>query len=244
MDEFFENAQEFDKRLLQIRGASEVGFAWYPYGALNNFIHLKSIMQNFPIESLVSQGEKILDIGAADGDVAFFLESLGYRAEIIDNGPTNMNGLNGARFLKRVLKSKVKIRDIDLDDLGVKLPSSKYNLIIFLGILYHLKNPYSVLEQLSNKTNYMFLSTRIARNSANGIAIFDQSLAYLVGPHECNNDPTNYWIFSMAGLEKILDRTGWDILESKTVGDTNNSNPFEVDHDERCFMLLKSRKFS
>ena len=241
MSNFFKEAKQFDAQLFQMRSESEVEFPWYPYGALNNFVHLESILHDFPIYRLATPGQKILDIGAADGDVAFFLESLGYKVEIIDNSPTNMNQLKGARYLKKALKSKVKIRDINLDHLGVKFPGSKYSLVIFLGILYHLKNPFSVLEQLATKSEYMLLSTRVAKHSANGIRISDQSLAYLVGPDECNNDSTNYWIFSLTGLERILDRAGWDVVISKTVGDIDMSNPFEPDHDERCFMLLKSR---
>jgi tRNA (mo5U34)-methyltransferase len=233
-------SQAFGQKLAEIRSSKKVDFDWYPYGALNNFVHLEEFFNEFPLDTLASTDSKIMDIGAADGDLAFFLEQKGYKVEVVDNPPTNNNQLKGVACLKKELGSKVKIHHIDIDTLGARLPKSNYELIFFLGILYHLKNPFSVLEQLSKKTKYMFLSTRITKNSANGIPIFDQSLAYLVGPEECNNDPTNYWMFTQTGLEKILSRTGWTIVKSKSVGDIDNSNPFDMNHDERSFMLLES----
>jgi 2-polyprenyl-3-methyl-5-hydroxy-6-metoxy-1,4-benzoquinol methylase len=232
----------FSSELEAIKKSKVFNFEWYPYGALNNFIHLEEFFNEFPLPELAPMKSQILDIGAADGDLAFFLERHGYKVQIVDNAPTNFNQLKGAKALKKLLKSRVGIHNLDLDALGITLPKSHYEVVFFLGILYHLKNPYAILEQLSSITKYMFLSTRITRNSANGISIFDQSLAYLVGPEECNNDETNYWMFTQSGLEKILSRTGWTIVKSKSVGDIEASNPFDVDHDERSFMLLKSMK--
>jgi hypothetical protein len=67
--------------------------------------------------------------------------------------------------------------------------------------------------------------------------------AYLVSPDETNNDPTNYWIFTNPGLRRILDRTGWDVLDYMTVGNTLNSNPATSEGDERAFCLVRSRHF-
>jgi len=59
--------------------------------------------------SALAGGAPVADIGAADGDVAFFLESLGFTVDIIDNGPTNMNGLEGARKVKQALGSNAAL---------------------------------------------------------------------------------------------------------------------------------------
>lgn len=67
--------------------------------------------------------------------------------------------------------------------------------------------------------------------------------AYLVSPSETNNDPTNYWIFTSPGLRRILDRTGWDVLDYMTVGNTHNSDPATAEGDERAFCLVRSRHF-
>ena len=228
-------AREIKKSKLKI----DATFPWYPYGTLDNFLHLKRIFDKYPLDTLVGGEFKTLDIGAADGDLAFFLESLGYKADIIDFPTTNFNHLQGARLLKNHLDSGVNIYERDLDSQFPGL-DEKYGLIFFLGILYHLKNPYYVLETLSRNSDYMLVSTRIAKRTKDGTNMSKNQLAYLLGPEEANNDSTNYWIFSSKGLEQIFKRTGWEITEMFTVGDTKKSNPSDQNHDERAYALLKS----
>ena len=217
-------------------------FPWYPYGSLYNFTHLKTILKENPLDTLVSGGP-ILDIGAADGDVAFFLESLGYTVGIVDHALTNFNGLQGARKLREYLRSSVTIDDVDLDSY-FNLPASNYNLILFMGILYHLKNPFYALETLSRHARHLLMSTRIARFAPGGQPIRNISVAYLLGPAESNNDATNFWIFSEKGLMQLFARTGWDVVSYVTVGDIKSSDPARNDRDERAFALLRSRTFT
>jgi tRNA (mo5U34)-methyltransferase len=118
-----------------------------------------------------------------------------------------------------------------------------------------LKNPFGVLEQLAKCAHYSLVSTRVTRFNRPRIAssasdtnrqrVDFQSVpcAYLVSPSETNNDPTNYWIFSETGLRRILDRTGWDVLDFMTVGNTSDSDPASNQGDERAFCLVKSRHF-
>jgi SAM-dependent methyltransferase len=223
----------------KLKTAIDPDFPWYPYGILNNFIHLKPIFEEFPLNSLLG-GATVLDIGAADGDLAFFLETLGHRVAIIDHAPTNYNGLRGARMLAQRLGSTVDIHDVDLDSYFT-LPDVRCDLTFFLGILYHLKNPFLVLENLSKVSRYLLLSTRVARFAPQGELVDHLPVAYLLHPAETNNDSTNYWIFSDTGLKRLFDRTGWDVLMRRNVGDTVTSDPVRPDRDERCFALLASR---
>ena len=222
-----------------LKAAIDPNFQWYPYGSLNNFVHLKPLFAQFPLPQLLGD-RPALDIGAADGDLAFFLERLGHAVEVIDHAPTNFNGLRGARLLADRLNSAVVIHDVDLDSYFA-LPSTRYDLVFFLGILYHLKNPFLVLESLSKVTKYLLLSTRIARFTPWAEPIRHLPVAYLLDPTEANNDSTNYWIFSETGLLRLFDRSGWDVLAHRSVGDTESSDPARPDHDERCFALLASR---
>jgi hypothetical protein len=64
-------------------------------------------------------------------------------------------------------------------------------------------------------------------------------VAYLLDEREINDDPTNFWIFSHMGLRRLIDRSGWDILDFMSTGCTRKSNP--IDRDERAFCLLRSR---
>ena len=160
--------------------------------------------------------------------------------DVIDNEYTNFNGLEGARTLKEALNSSVVIRSVDLDS-QFSLTGQKYDVIFFLGTLYHLKNPYFVLESLARMTKYCFVSTRIAKETADGQPLSSYPLAYLLGPQECNNDDTNFWIFSDHGLKRLIDRTGWNLLSYVTIGDTASSTPADPERDERAFCLLEKR---
>jgi len=223
-------AAAFRKRLRAVRRELP-GIAWYPYDPLASLDPLREI------ELPVGAGP-LADIGCADGDMAFFLESLGFEVDAIDNSAANHNGLRGARALREALGSRVAIHDIDLDTQFV-LPRERYTFVFFLGILYHLKNPYYALETLARATSHMLLSTRVARVAGDGTPIHSLPVAYLLDARETNNDPTNYWIFSEAGLRRILDRAGWNVTAWTTTGCTGRSDP--VTRDERAFYLLESR---
>lgn len=235
-------SSSYARNLEKVKSGIDAQFPWYPYGSLNNFIHLKRIFNKYSLDTLVGKELKTLDIGAADGEMSFFLESIGYKSDIIDYPPTNFNGLRGARLIKQELRSNVNIFEADLDSQFQPL-NSRYGLIFFLGILYHLKNPYYVLETLSRSTEHLIISTRVAKFTTDGTRISNYPVAYLLAPDESNNDATNYWIFSLKGLERIFDRSGWEIMEMYTVGDTTQSNPSDQHHDERAFALLKSKNF-
>ncbi|MCU1685584.1 MAG: hypothetical protein JWQ81_6323 [Amycolatopsis sp.] len=218
-------------------------FDWYPYDTMANVFHLDAMLTG-PRREIFTElaGGPVADIGAADGDFGFFLEQqLGCQVDLIDNAPTNFNGLRGAARMKEELGSPISIHEIDLDS-QFALPDESYRAVFFLGILYHLKNPFYVLEALSARTELCFLSTRIAERTPDRTRIKDAPVAYLLNPAEANNDSTNYWIFSELGLRRLFERTGWEVLDFTTVGCTNGSNPTDSDRDERAFALLRSTR--
>jgi hypothetical protein len=216
---------------------------WYPYSTLHNVAVLEKLCAAAGVHLLeLCRGVhgKVADIGAADGDLAFFLETQGFSVDVIDNEYTNFNGLEGARTIKAALNSSVTIQSVDLDS-QFSLAGQKYDVIFFLGTLYHLKNPYFLLESLARITRYCFVSTRIAKQTADGSLLAPHPVAYLVGPQECNDDDTNFWIFSDQGLKRLIDRTGWNLVSYLTIGDTGSSTPADCERDERAFCLLEKR---
>jgi len=183
--------------------------------------------------------ERILDLGCGDGDLAFFFESLGYSVTCVDHRASNQNDMQGLRALHRELRSSVTVREINVDS---EFPlDGKFGLTFCLGLLYHLKNPFFVLEHLARISRFCVLSTRIARRLPGGVPMPDgQALAYLLGEDELNLDDTNCWIFSEPALRRLLQRTRWEVVQFFTTGDTVASDPVSLDHDERAFCLLKS----
>ncbi|MFI4969151.1 MAG: class I SAM-dependent methyltransferase [Lysobacterales bacterium] len=240
---------------VQKQQLAPTGFNWYPYGTLDNFTVLNNLLHGANRHLIdLAAGAPVVDIGAADGDTAFFMETLGCNADVVDFPPTNYNGCRGVRALKAALQSNVNIHEVDLDA-RFELPGERYGLAFFLGILYHLKNPFGALESLARCARHALVSTRIARynlapdaRGSNGInasrvELRSVPVAYLVDSHETNNDPTNYWMFSEAGLRRVLDRAGWDVLDFMTVGNVRASDPASNAGDERAFCLVRSRNW-
>ena len=231
-----------ERSLWEIKLAHRPKSFWYPYPTLQNVGVLERLLASAGLDLMeLCRGPhgKIADIGGADGDLAFLLERMGLAVDLIDNKPTNFNHLEGAQILKEALRSNVTIQTVDLDS-QFTLSGKKYDAIFLLGVLYHLKNPFFVLEKLAAIARYCFLSTRIARQTDNGQQISQAPMAYLLGPQECNNDSTNFWIFSEEGLKRLINRTGWSLLSYLSIGLTANSTPADPERDERAFCLLRS----
>ena len=113
--------------------------------------------------------------------------------------------------------------------------------MFLLGILYHLQNPYYALRELAGIADHCLLSTRVARFAGPERRRSPLPVAYLVAPHETNNDASNYWIFSPAGLERIVAARRMDRCWSgQTAGNVDASDPSSPEHDERMFMLLRA----
>ena len=139
-----------------------------------------------------------------------------------------------------ILNSRVDVYDVDLDR-QFALPREKYGLVFLLGILYHLQNPYYTLRELASCSSHCLLSTKVARFAGpERTPIGGLPVGYLVAPDETNNDPTNYWILSPRGLERLVQRAGWNILDRANVGNTTESDPSTPENDERMFLLLES----
>lgn len=241
--EITQRAVAFRKKLRRIKAdLAPAGFSWYPYDSLAVFHFFATLLQTEPRSLLeLVNGRPVLDIGCADGDLAFFFESLGCRVEAMDWPATNYNGMRGLRALKSALGSRVEIHEVDLDS-QFRLPGGDYGLVLLLGLLYHLKNPYYVLEQLALATQCCLMSTRIARLTPDRTTNFEHlPVAYLLGNREANDDITNYWIFSDAGLRRILRRTGWRMCSYLTTGNERDSDPVSRDADQRAFCLVESR---
>src|SRR4029079_12026193 len=123
-----------------------------------------------------------------------------------DHAPTNYNALLGVHALKQKLGSSVRIHAVALDA-RPSLPASNNGVSVMLGVIYHLKNPFLVLEALARSSRYIFLSTRIASLSPDRKTNFGAlPIAYLVEEDELNNDNSNFWIFSENALRRVVKR--------------------------------------
>jgi hypothetical protein len=214
-------------------------FQWYPYDCFANLFYIQQLAHeaDLPMPQLIGS-QRVLDVGAADGALSFFFESLGNAVHACDYSGSNINRMQAIRLLAAHLNSSIEISDVNLDsNFAIQ---GQYGLALFLGILYHLKNPFHVMEALSKQSQFCFLSTRVARFSPDRQIRLDHlPLAQLLDAGDCNSDATNYWIFTPAGLERLVRRSGWTVCSSICTG-ASISDPRTQTGDERMFMLLRS----
>ena len=216
-------------------------YGWYPYETLSALGILTRLIEPVfeEVAPALSSGP-VADIGCADGDLGLFCAHLGAQVDAIDHLESSFNQMRGIDVLREALGLSLGVHDIDLGG-RFHLPRSDYRFAFFLGTLYHLKNPYYVLENLALHADWCVLSTRIAQVTPRQTLIEDDPVAYLLDPREANDDPTNYWIFSPAGLLRLLSRAGWTVFGHERIGVRLNSDPVHPQADERMFVLLKSR---
>ncbi|MBS1858365.1 MAG: hypothetical protein JST11_23545 [Acidobacteria bacterium] len=246
MNPLLAQAAAFAKRIQREKLALPVDFEWYPYDTLSNLWHIDRLL-SAPHRDLIApqpagaSRPRVLDFGSQDGELAFFLDSLGYEVVAADHPAYNHNGMRGIRALKSALGSRIEIHEIDADR-PFALPHDAYDLVLFLGILYHLRNPFYVLEELARRSTHLLLSTRVARRFPGGDPMpAHLAIAYLLRENELNQDDSNYFIFSEPALRVLLDRAHWDVRDFLTLGATASSDPVSLDRDERAFLCARSR---
>jgi tRNA (mo5U34)-methyltransferase len=97
-------------------------------------------------------GKSVLDIGAWDGFFSFECERRGAsRVLAIDTYAWDHHGQDGFLLAHEVLKSNVEYRRLAAEEIDVAA-LGRFDLVLFLGVLYHLRSPISVLERLRSVT--------------------------------------------------------------------------------------------
>ena len=102
---------------------------------------LKRRLAQFPIPYDLS-GKRVLDIGAWDGFFSFEMEKRGAEVVAIDCWDNER-----FRLMRSMLNSRVDYRILDMYEL-TPATVGKFDIVIFFGVLYHLKHPLLALERI------------------------------------------------------------------------------------------------
>jgi len=115
---------------------------------VNTLEGLKLRLAQFPIPSDLT-GKRVLDIGAWDGWFSFELERRGAQVVAVDNW-------DNPRFheVHEALQSRVEYLQMDIYELTPER-IGQFDLVLFLGVLYHLKHPLLALERVCALTKEM-----------------------------------------------------------------------------------------
>jgi tRNA (mo5U34)-methyltransferase len=155
------------------------------------------------------RGKSVLDIGAYDGFFSFEAERRGAsRVLAVDNwGGPECSPKEGFEFARTVLSSRVGDRTIDVynlsaDTLGV------FDVVLFLGVLYHLRHPLLGLERVASVTGeLLILETHV------DLLDHRRPVMAFYPTDELGGDSTNWWGPNAAALLDMLRTVGFQRLE-------------------------------
>ncbi len=88
------------------------------------------------------RGKRVLDVGAATGWCSFEMERRGAEVVAVD-----CVEYDDFRVAHRILDSKVNYKLLDVDELTPELLGT-FDIVIFFGVLYHLRHPLLGLEKM------------------------------------------------------------------------------------------------
>ena len=152
-------------------------------------------------------GMRVLDIGCSDGGYSFICEKRGAKEIVaIDDFSSNfIDNPNGFHVAHRILGSKVKFYQANLFDLNPEA-LGKFDLVLFLDVLYHLKNPMLALEKIAALCDkQVIIETLLAPErkgcNPNYIEFYEED--------EINKDGTVWWAPSHSGLRSMLRASGF-----------------------------------
>jgi tRNA (mo5U34)-methyltransferase len=168
-------------------------------------------------------GRSVLDIGCNAGFYAIEMKRRG--AERVLGIDSDDDYLNQARFAAQVKGMDIEFRKLSVYDVA-QLQES-FDVVIFMGVLYHLRHPLLALDLLHDhaardllvfqsmqrgstkvpelKDDYQFSETGIfAQNDFPKMYFIEQSYS---------GDRTNWWIPNRSCVEAMLRSSGFQIVE-------------------------------
>jgi len=157
-------------------------------------------------------GKSVLDIGAWDGFFSFQAEKNGAERVLATDyfswsGP-GWGTKDGFNLAHEALNSKVESMEIDAMDITPEKLGGKFDVVMFLGVLYHLQDPMGGLRVASEVCNELL----IVETHVDDLHRWKPSMVYFPGD-SLNNDDTNYWAPNVAAMKGMLKDLGFSRVE-------------------------------
>ena len=167
------------------------------------------------------RGRTVLDIGCNAG---FYSQEMKRRgADRVLGIDTDDRYLAQARFAAKIAGLDVEFRSMSVYEVPVL--EERFDVVIFMGVLYHLRHPLLALDLIyAYACKEMLVFQSMLRGSAevkpfakdasfNDIAMFDDPAFPRMHfmEHLYAGDATNWWIPNRAGVEAMLRSAGFRI---------------------------------
>ncbi len=204
----------------------------------------------------------MIDIGCANGELGFAFEEAGFSVALLDRSHVAerqgslvpQNAPLVASIIARHKGSRAVIFDEDIDDCfeparvvegfarshHLDAAFRRFGLGVMVGVLYHLKNPYSAIEKMGEVCDHLVVGTWVADCLPDRRRfIEDEQVVFLLQDRQLAEDPTNYWIFTRRSFRVLVERAGWHILAELSL--TNPPDDGAVPRRGRLERLLPWR---
>jgi tRNA (mo5U34)-methyltransferase len=168
-------------------------------------------------------GKTVLDIGCNGGFYSIEMKKRG--ADRVVGIDSDDKYLAQARFSAEVMGMEIEFYNMSVYDVGSL--NEKFDVVIFMGVLYHLRHPLLALDLLyDNVVNdvLIFQSMQRGSNEVEPIKadydfwetnIFESAhfpkMHFI--EHRYAQDPTNWWVPNRACMEAMLRSSGFEITD-------------------------------
>ena len=168
-------------------------------------------------------GKSVLDVGCNAGFYSIQMKRRG--ADRVVGIDSDEKYLEQARFAAKVSGAEIEFRNLSVYRVGEL--HEQFDLVLFMGVLYHLRHPLLALELLhEHVVADLLVAQSMLRGSSETIDVppdfpfweserFDNEefpRMYFVEKRYAN-DPTNWWIPNRACFEAMLRSAGFEILD-------------------------------
>lgn len=153
------------------------------------------------------QGLTVLDIGAWDGFFSFECERRGASRVVAADyyswhGP-GWGTKAGFQLAREALGSRVEDVDIDVMDLSPERVGT-FDVVLFLGVLYHLRHPLLALERVASVTAHQLILETVV-----DMVGFRRPVMAFYPDRQLNDDPTNWWGPNVPAVRGMLTSVGF-----------------------------------
>jgi len=164
-------------------------------------------------------GWTALDIGCNAGFYSFELARRGADVLGID---TDERYLRQARWAREQFGLEVEFRQMGVYELARR--PERFDLILFMGVLYHLRHPLLALDAVAHKVDRLLVLQTLTLHSDDGETPEDvpfeerERLGERCWPHvafverRLAGDATNWWVPSRAAVRAMARSAGLEIL--------------------------------
>ncbi|WP_309627540.1 DUF1698 domain-containing protein [Brevundimonas sp.] len=160
-------------------------------------------------------GKSVLDIGAWNGVYSFEAKKRGARRVVASDAPTWMDpavsGHGAFSFAREALGLDVEDAVIAVDDMTPQTFGETFDVVLFLGVFYHLQDPLLSLKRAAAMSHDQL----IVETHMDLVSLGVPAMRYYVGD-ELNGDSSNYWGPNPLLVVELLKAEGFGEVEVST----------------------------